>query len=315
MKILSSKLSRFLNGEHFEFITEVIALVNKYGDAALDVVVAFAALVAAYAKEKLAIDPIRKSRYTELINEADNIRDTTFIGLREMIKAAMKHFDEQVRASAEALMIVFKSFGPINRVGKDSESGHVTKLITDLQTTYAADVATVGVAEWVVRLDAENRALEALVERRYEEWNSRTDLRMVDVRAEVDAAYHALTERVNALYVIHPRPDGLAFIEELNLRIKHYDTIVKEREAHNAAIRKDLSDADISSIADQLYAGGAHITPLVEVFYKGERLVEEKDYTIVYSNNINVGTATVTIKAKGEYAGKKMTTFNIVRQL
>ena len=40
-------------------------------------------------------------------------------------------------------------------------------------------------------------------------------------------------------------------------------------------------------------------------------LVQEKDYTIGYNNNINVGTATITIKGNGKYTGEKKLTFKI----
>ena len=42
------------------------------------------------------------------------------------------------------------------------------------------------------------------------------------------------------------------------------------------------------------------------------KLVKDKDYTIKYKNNTNLGTATVTIRGKGNYKGKKVLHFQIV---
>lgn len=75
----------------------------------------------------------------------------------------------------------------------------------------------------------------------------------------------------------------------------------------------DLSKATITKINDVTYTGDA-ITPDVEVYYGSKRLTESVDYEINFANNINVGTATVSISGrKGSiYTGTGVTkTFNI----
>ena len=65
-------------------------------------------------------------------------------------------------------------------------------------------------------------------------------------------------------------------------------------------------------IADYTYTGKA-ITPDPEVYCEDTRLVKGKDYTVSYKNNINAGTATVTIKGKGNYTGTATQNFTIHR--
>ena len=59
---------------------------------------------------------------------------------------------------------------------------------------------------------------------------------------------------------------------------------------------------------------GSERTPVVTVKDRvtGRSLLEGRDYTVEYSNNIYLGTATVTIKGDGNYNGTTSTTFNIV---
>lgn len=52
--------------------------------------------------------------------------------------------------------------------------------------------------------------------------------------------------------------------------------------------------------------------PTVKVTYGSKVLTSGTDYTITYSNNINVGKATITIKGKGKYTGTKKLTFDII---
>ncbi len=66
----------------------------------------------------------------------------------------------------------------------------------------------------------------------------------------------------------------------------------------------------VDSIPDKVYTG-SQITPSVTVKMGEIKLVEGQDYTLSYSNNINVGTATVTITGIGNYADVITTTFKI----
>lgn len=74
-----------------------------------------------------------------------------------------------------------------------------------------------------------------------------------------------------------------------------------------------LNGAVVSNVTDQVYTGKA-ITPEIIVSYGNRRLVESVDYEVSYSNNIDVGIATISISGrKGTiYSGTGITkTFNI----
>jgi hypothetical protein len=79
------------------------------------------------------------------------------------------------------------------------------------------------------------------------------------------------------------------------------------------AITRDLTDSAISVTLskDQYAYDGKAKTPSVTVKYDGTKLKKGKDYTVSYSDNVNAGTATVTIKGKGFYKNSKQVTFSI----
>jgi hypothetical protein len=54
-----------------------------------------------------------------------------------------------------------------------------------------------------------------------------------------------------------------------------------------------------------------YITPEVTIKKDSLLLVKGKDYDLVYSNNFNVGTATISIGTKGNFTGNKEITFQI----
>ncbi len=81
--------------------------------------------------------------------------------------------------------------------------------------------------------------------------------------------------------------------------------------ASSQTAKVSLKDATIESISKQAYTGSA-VTPKLKVRLDGKTLKEGTDYTLSYANNIEVGTASVTVKGKGAYTGTKKASFKIV---
>ncbi len=77
-----------------------------------------------------------------------------------------------------------------------------------------------------------------------------------------------------------------------------------------SGVALDLTNASFSTIATQTATGQA-LTPEVVVTYAGQTLTEGKDYTVSYADNVEPGTATVTITGVGTYFGTLETTFII----
>ena len=77
----------------------------------------------------------------------------------------------------------------------------------------------------------------------------------------------------------------------------------------------NISSSTITAIADQQYTGSA-ITPnpvvKITLADSTKTLTKGTDYTVSYTNNKNVGTATIKITGKGNYTGTKTTTFKII---
>ncbi|MBQ2800958.1 MAG: Ig-like domain-containing protein [Lachnospiraceae bacterium] len=78
-------------------------------------------------------------------------------------------------------------------------------------------------------------------------------------------------------------------------------------------IEKDISGVQVAKINDVSYTGAA-VKPEVNMTDFGKKLVENTDYTVSYSNNVKAGTATATVKGRGNYSGKKQISFKITPQ-
>ena len=66
------------------------------------------------------------------------------------------------------------------------------------------------------------------------------------------------------------------------------------------------------TLKEQTYTyTGSALKPAVTVKYGKTKLKKDTDYKVSYKNNINAGTATVTVKGAGNYEGSQKVTFTI----
>ena len=76
------------------------------------------------------------------------------------------------------------------------------------------------------------------------------------------------------------------------------------------SIKNNFKKATVSGISTKAFTG-KNITQSITVKYNGKALKNGTDYTVSYSSNKNIGTATVKIAGKGSYTGTITKTFKI----
>ena len=77
-------------------------------------------------------------------------------------------------------------------------------------------------------------------------------------------------------------------------------------------LETNIKNATVTNIPTKYYTGKA-LTPKPSVKMNDKTLKENVDYKLSYSNNKNIGTATITITGIGDYTGTKKVTFKIVQ--
>jgi len=236
MEIKNVKSHELRNEEHYQFQTEFNDLVIRFTPATLGIEAAYTAYLPLYGNEAEALDVIRKSNFTIKITGADHTRDVTFRGLCDTIDGATHHFRAKVCSAAERLQIVIDHFGNINTKPYDEQTAAINALANDMQTEYAADVATVGIADWVTELKDNNTAFETLMDERYTQESGKTQLKMKEVRINVDEAYITITKRIDALGIVNGTEIYIPFVKELNKRVEKFNNML--------AIRKGRNDKD-----------------------------------------------------------------------
>ena len=75
-------------------------------------------------------------------------------------------------------------------------------------------------------------------------------------------------------------------------------------------VKANIGSAKFSKVGAKTYTA-KKIKPKVTVKYKGKKLKANRDYTVKYKNNLNVGKASILFKGKGNFKGKKTLNFKI----
>lgn len=234
MRIKKINLPNLRNEEHFQFYTDFKSLVEANDPISLGIEVAFQAFLPFYNDELKALDIIRKSFLTDDISAADELRDNTFRGLCDVVSSAKHHFMVEKRTAAARIQLIFDHYGNIGRKPYDEETAAINSLLGDL-AGLADDLTLLGLTDWVNELQANNVAFDNLKKDRYTEEAGKTQLRMKQVRIEVDAAYKHIAERIDALVIVNGVEAYDSFINELNERIEAYKLLLAQRKGRSAS--------------------------------------------------------------------------------
>jgi len=105
----------------------------------------------------------------------------------------------------------------------------IYNILQELKGKYASDVTAVGIGGWVSELEVRNNAFAELMRERFGETADRVDIVLRDARAELDAAYLAIRERINALVVVEGEAVYENFVRNFNAVIAKYALLVKPR--------------------------------------------------------------------------------------
>lgn len=113
--------------------------------------------------------------------------------------------------------------------------------------------------------------------------------------------------------------DDISVTYENNINVGTATIIYTGKNNYTGEIRKNfqiteasITDDMIANIPSVTYNTRAH-TPDVTVTFEGSTLEAGKDYGVAYTNNINAGTATVTVTGKGNFTGTASKDFAIAQ--
>lgn len=237
MEIQKIQLDHLPNGAHFNLMEEVstalAALVAADEAVRTRVEALFNAFRTALATEDTALKVSQKSLLTDDITAADTDRDRYYSMLKGLVQNWRHHPDTAVSAAADVLWQSLRDYAIDPAMQMDKETGLLTNLVGDWQTTHADRVAALHLTDIVEQLRVRNEAVKTLVARRADEYALRSSRNLRAARLATDDAYRALVRRCNAHLEIGDAPALAPFAAHLNTRITAY----KQQVLHQPATK------------------------------------------------------------------------------
>lgn len=204
-EIKNAKLSHARNAEHFQFHADVLAAVTAEFAAAQKLNTLRDEYTALFQKEDEVFVTTRTLTGTADVEQADAARDNLSIYLCQMVDTKCYSPLPDEKAAAERLTLRISPYRQAHTKPYAENTALVTNLVADLQAeTCAADISLLGLTDTVTALNTANEVFNtAYVARSEEKQAIDSNEKMRTIRPQVDAAYRALTDAINALYRVN----------------------------------------------------------------------------------------------------------------
>jgi hypothetical protein len=220
---------------HLQFLIEVMNLIKQFGPDVLKVQKLFDILCAAIEKEDRCHKVIRKSEISDLKQETDLRRDNLIIGIKDVLKSALRHFDKSIRDAAHRLKIVFDTYNKptqIIHLPYDAETIAINDLLKEFEGKYAADIEITGLTSWIKELHTCNDEFEKLEKSYTEEQAEKPLFQSKDARKESDKAYKDIVHVINGNIISEGEEAYTTFVAEFNAIIKRYNDRIAQHLGH-----------------------------------------------------------------------------------
>lgn len=234
MKIEKMKLSSLRNEEHTQLVAELVALLTKAEPAQLHIEVQVNNLKKLWADENQALLVVRKSATSDLMVDANIERGNIYRGVAGAVKSSVNHFNADKQAAAKRVAILLSQYGNVAAKPYNEETVIINKLLAEAKGAYKADFDLLGLTDWMIELELKNNAFDQLVKSRYDEVSGKTDLKMREVRTQVDTAIRELVDRLNALVLINGIEGYQNLISDINTRFEKFEQLVLQRQGRAA---------------------------------------------------------------------------------
>jgi hypothetical protein len=232
------------NEEWFNFFTEFKTFVEQVSPKVLDIEALFATFLVLYAQADKSLEVLRKSSYTAEIVSLDGVRDGTYRGLTETVRAGLHHYSTPVREAAEKLEVIIEHYGNLSAKSYNEETAGIYNLLQDLRAR-TAEATVFDLSGWLNELEANNQAFEtAILARNAEEAGHVADVNMLEIRRQTDRCYLDIVERLEALMLIQGDAAFTGFVSLLNANIARYKSALSRRGHHRDEKTEEAENVD-----------------------------------------------------------------------
>jgi len=221
------------NDEHAQFHSEISKVIMLHTAIRLGIVKLIDKYESSIAAEEAAMLVDQGSVFTKTITQADEYRDQLDRSFNLLVESKTYDYDPAVRESAGRVERILQQYGNLRKLTYNEESKGLTNRSIELNSKYAADVALIGGTELLARSDQANNEFSNHFGDRANEKAAIISGNVRTARQEVDNAYDAIVNQINALALINGDTDYAEFIDKTNYYVKYYKNVLAARKGRN----------------------------------------------------------------------------------
>lgn len=230
------------NGAHYNFMEAIYTNLNSillYGEKLKTELPAFKT---ALDSEDAVLVLSRKSDKTDEIANADKARDNAYVGYKYTVKGFTYLGSGAQYEAAKVLTQHLTDYQIDTQMSLSRQTGLMTNLIEDLESTYSEQIESLGLTPFVTMMKNGNEKVKSGLQSRDNERAGQTKAAMLSARADTDAAYQSIVDKINALYLVDTTNTNeyVTTIDEINAQIKHY----KEQELTKKSTQQENNGND-----------------------------------------------------------------------
>jgi hypothetical protein len=266
--------------------------------------------------EKAIEDWQKLSPLTLEIEEADKRQDTALTALRSLAKSQTFELSKQNADAAKRVYEMLMSYKNVNSKPYSQQTGDIESILRELATRYSGDVTWMmqyasSTTAHIAELKNASIAFRDILEKRDEYYDTKPEVNFKEIRKEIEPIFFRIAEVLEANSETNEDPGFIALIKKINHEIHRLNR--EHRFKHY-----DITKAQPAPIPVQKYTG-LPVTPVPVILFKTEEktvpLEIGRDFNISFTDNVEVGNASLKIHGIRKFKGSKFFTFVIERTL
>lgn len=220
------------NTEVYSLIKIIIAILFKGDTELLKIKEWVDKLVVPFKKLEVSIGLDRGSDKTELIREADEIRDNCFKAIKAYLEACKLRNKEEWRIAAELLWRIIENHGLLmHNESYSKESSLLENLIIEFDSNSKAKeaITIINLTEWFNELKNSQQSFQNLWSDRRDERINKPSSESIEARKDIKQTTAYLFQSIELNYVSSNNEAYLKLISAINDEIKNANVIAKAR--------------------------------------------------------------------------------------
>lgn len=230
----SIDLQKLRNAEYLQYMKDFSGIITLNNSAQFDIEAKFNAFTIKIGELEALYKKALASEKTQELLLIDARRDAAINGIYYFLFSHTYHFETAKQQNAQVLLENMALYGSgIARLNYQAETATLNNLIRDWENKpeLINAIAEFGLIEWVTELKTANEEFNTKYLSRTQEYGDANPETIKLKREEVNVAYYALRDRIDALHLLVETPPSpyVTIINQLNALTDQYNVLLVNR--------------------------------------------------------------------------------------